>query len=136
MKPSFFHLPAILLLLVIASAFTATPVARPSLHITIQGVEGRDLLKDGIARTEFAPLTIDTDQEGAVVKKFDIVLARGSKPIETVEVATGNRVDLREFADSARPGARLVVDVKEITGIELTDVEHSVVVIPVKQAHY
>ena len=132
MKPSLFVF--LTALSVVLSSYAVLPIDKRTLYVTVQGLAGRDLLKEGVARTEFAPLTIDSDQGQVKVKRFDVTLARGSKPVEVVEVATGNRIDLREFADSARSGDRLVIDIKELSGIEQGERSGGeyVIIVPVK----
>ena len=132
MKLSLYY--SLILLSLIVSSYTIEATVKPAFQVTIQGIEGRNLLKEGVARPEFAPMTIETDQEGIAVKKFEVVLARGSNPVETFEVATGNRMDLREFADSARSGDRLVVDIREVSGLDQADISGAkyVIVIPVQ----
>ena len=134
MKPSFYCSLVILLISIAISSYTAGTAEKPTLQVAIQGMEGQDILKEGVARTEFALMTIETDQEGTAVKKFEVILARGSSPIERFEVNAGNSMDLREFADSARSGDRLVIDIKEVSGIEQADIFGAayVISIPVK----
>ena len=119
----------------LASLLLASHVPRNSkpsaFHVTIQGIEGRDILKEGVARTEFARMTLETDREETAIEGFEVVLARGSSPVETFVVDTGNSMDLREFADSARSGDRLVIDVKKVTGIDPANASY-VMSIPVK----
>ena len=99
------------------SSCTAEATKPPVFHVTISGIEGRNL-EEGIDRHEFALMTLEATEEGAAVTRFDIILARGNQPIETLEDNQGNSIDLREFADTAQSGDRLVIDVKEISGVE------------------
>ena len=133
MKRPLFYSSILLASLLLVSYVSKS--SKPSaFHVTIQGIEGRDILKEGVARTEFARMTLETDREETAVEGFEVVLARGSSPVETFVVDTGNSMDLREFADSARSGDRLVVDVKEVTGMNPADVSGTdyVIAIPVK----
>ena len=132
---SFLHCSFLFLSLsVIISSYTVEVTEKPTFQVVIQGTQGRDLLKEGVSRNEFAPMTIVTDQKEARVEGFDVVLARGSSPIEVFEVAAGNSMDLREFAGSARSGDRLVIEIKKISGIESADLSGTeyIVIIPVK----
>lgn len=47
------------------------------------------------------------------VSQFEITLARGTRPVDSKKVS-GEEVDLTSFASKARPGDRLVIEVKEV----------------------
>lgn len=131
MKPSLQNSLVALLIFGLASAFLTAK--KPTFEVAVQGIEDRNILKEGVARTEFALMTIETKEEGTAVEKFEIVLARGSNPIEVVVVEEGNSMNLLEFADSAQSGDRLVIDIQAMsgTGTDLSGA-NAVVVIPVK----
>ena len=122
MKSSICYSLLILLTFTLASSFLAKTHDKPTFQVTIQGIENRNIIEEGIASTEFALMTIETDEKDTEVKEFEVVLARGSNPVEHTVVETGNSFDLREFADSAKSGDRIVVDIKEIAGTQRANV--------------
>lgn len=114
------------------SACSAEATESPVFQVTIAGVEELNL-ETGIDRHEFALMTLEATKEGAAVTRFDVTLARGNQPIESVEGTEGNTLDLREFSDTAESGDRLVIDVKEMSGTELpTAGTATVVSIPIQ----
>jgi hypothetical protein len=86
-----------------------------SFVVTVQGVEDRDVLKDGLRQSEMTLLTINTNMEGVVVEKFGIMHARGTSPVTRATVR-GNTFDLGDFRSLAKPGDRILITITSVVG--------------------
>lgn len=59
------------------------------------------------------------------VTRWEVTLARGSRPVETKKV-TSQKVNLTSFASKARPGDRIVIEVKEVKRLNFQNKEETV----------
>ena len=96
-------------LTLVVSSFTIFFVEERNFKISIAGVNHE--LKDGLNPSEFAKMTIESKDENVNVKSFEITLARGSRAI-SIKTYEGNTVDLNQLKTNARPGDRIVIDIK------------------------
>lgn len=96
-------------LTLVVSSFTIFFVEEPNFKISIAGVNHE--LKDGLNPSEFAKMTIESKDENVNVKSFEITLARGARAI-SIKTYEGNTVDLNQLKTNARPGDRIVIDIK------------------------
>ena len=133
MKPSHVQVLAVASVFVLASAFT---LQEATYSVTIQGVESRDILKDGVKATELTEVTVGVSREDLKVREFEIILARGQSPVgfPTVTVK-GNKYDLEKYRKIAKPGDRIVITLKKLansTGDMVVEVRNSTLTIPIK----
>jgi len=102
--------------------------------IKVDGVDQLSL-REGLSPSELAPMTIETSNKEVNVSEFEVVLARGSRPVEnSVQVVQGNSYDLANFSQFAKPGDRIVIQLNKLGGSEeevLTD-QNRAIVIPIK----
>ncbi len=96
-------------LTLVVSSFTIFFVEERNFKISIAGVNHE--LKDGLNPSEFAKMTIESKDENVNVKSFEITLARGARAI-SIKTYEGNTVDLNQLKTNARPGDRIVIDIK------------------------
>ena len=96
-------------LTLVVSSFTIFFVEEHNFKISIAGVNHE--LKDGLNPSEFAKMTIESKDENVNVKSFEITLACGSRAI-SIKTYEGNTVDLNQLKTNARPGDRIVIDIK------------------------
>ncbi|WKN40469.1 hypothetical protein [Tunicatimonas pelagia] len=117
----------------LASSFISVTKDEVNFSIKINGKEKVDLEK-GISSSDLPTITIEADDKGLSVEKFDIILARGNRPVEyPVKTIDGNRFDLSAYSVTAKPGDRVVIELREIDGLEeeLPD-EKKLLIIPIK----
>ena len=106
------------LLIVLISFFTTafTVATFSNFTIKVEGLEDRDVMREGLMISEFAPITVEAKIENMRVEAIEISLGRGGKlvsiPAKTVK---GNRLDLTEYAELARPGDRILFKLHTIT---------------------
>lgn len=93
------------------SSFTLFPTESPNFKILIKGV-GHDL-KEGLKTSEFAKMTIESNDENVKVETFEITLARGNRAI-SIQTIDGNSFDLGKYKGQARSGDRIVIDIKKL----------------------
>lgn len=123
-------------LMVFATAIANAFVAEDTLFtVTIQGVENRDVLKDGVKPFEMTQVTVDVRDKNFKIHEFEIILARGKSAVGfPATVVTGNQYDLVKFRGIAKPGDRIVIKVNKTIGsngerIHLSD---GILQIPIK----
>ncbi|MEM9676160.1 MAG: GldM family protein [Cyclobacteriaceae bacterium] len=117
------------------SGFIALTLANDlTFTVRVDGVEQLSL-KKGLSPAELALMTIETSDANVSISEFEIVLARGSRPVEkSVQVIQGNNYDLANFSRFAKPGDRIVIQLNELSGSEdeaLTD-QNRAIVIPIR----
>lgn len=125
------NIPGLVALLIMGlTAFRVT--SDNGFLFVIQGLEGRDVLKEGLSPTDFTLLTIKNDNKSLQVNEFEIVLARGQSPVGLpVTVVHGNSISLDKFRPFAKTGDRLVVKVRTVNG-EQVQSEDAIFVIPIR----
>lgn len=135
MKPSFLPSLSIVLIIVLTSSFTIEPTNGLTFNIKIQGLENRNVSKDGVIPSELAQMIIEANDENIKIEEFEIVLARGNRPVSIPnKIVQGNNYDLTKFSELARSGDRIVIKVNEVTGSkdsELSD-KNELLIIPIK----
>jgi hypothetical protein len=109
MKKSSFIFALFIVLFV--SSFTLFPTENPNFKILIKGVDHD--LKEGLKTSEFAKMTIESNDENVKVETFEITLARGSRAI-SIQTIDGNSFDLGKYRGQARSGDRIVIDIKKL----------------------
>ncbi|WPP50824.1 GldM family protein [Catalinimonas niigatensis] len=112
MKTSLFQIIGTACIVLLISAFTLFPYNDFALNVKVQGMENKDLLKEGLTPAELAIMTIESNDEKVSIEKFEVVLARGTRPI-SVESVNGNQYDLINFSEQAKAGDRIVIEVME-----------------------
>lgn len=131
------YFPSVLLTLgcvFLLSSFILISVDQLSFTINIEGVETLDL-KKGLTPSELSRMTIDSDDADVSVSEFQVVLARGNRPVAIpAKLVKGNSYDLAEYESFAKSGDRLVVALIEINGLKEDDIsaEKRVIIIPIK----
>ncbi|MDN5211896.1 hypothetical protein QQ020_07530 [Fulvivirgaceae bacterium BMA12] len=106
----------IVLISFFASAFTVETFS--DFTIKVEGIEDRDLMREGLALSELALMTIGTNVENMRVDAFEISLARGSRLVSPTKPVQGNSFDLTTYAELARPGDRFALKLKVIKAEE------------------
>ena len=131
-KLSHLQLLLILFVIVLTSAFTSQEA---TYTVTIQGVENRDILKDGVTGPELTEVTVGGWRKDLKVREFEIILARGQSPVGFPSVTVkGNKYDLEKYRKIAKPGDRILITLKKLadsTGL-VVDVRNSTLAIPIK----
>jgi len=117
------------------SGFIAFTLANDlAITVKVEGVEQLSL-REGLSPSELAMMTIETSNENVSVREFEVILARGSRPVEnSVQVIQGNSYDLDKFSQFAKPGDRIVIQLNKLSHSEeerLTD-QNRAIVIPIK----
>lgn len=112
MKKSFFFSAIFVLLSLSLPSFSQLPIEYLEFKYSIKGVE-RDF-EDGLKPSEFAELTIETANQNITITAFQITLARGNRAVEISNVES-NKFNLKKFADQARTGDRIVIEVKKLS---------------------
>ena len=127
-KSLFFHLN-ILLVALVSSAFVQFSLDGLQFKYSIKGVSHD--LTDGLEPSEFAELSIKTEDKKLKVESFQITLARGNRAIETTYVK-GNTINLSKYVRKVRSGDRLVIEVKVLKNdSESMKPPSSIVTIPI-----
>lgn len=123
MKPSSFFSVLFVLTLLLTS-FTWETNHRRKYEIKIKGVESNSLLilKEGISAAELNEMTIETKKSRTHVASFNVVLARGPRPVDTPEKVDGNKFDLSGYSRVARKGDRISIEILELIRIKDNDV--------------
>lgn len=125
---------AAVLSILLTSAILISPANDLAFTIKVDGIDQLSL-REGLSPSELAPMTIETSKSEVEVSEFEIVLARGSRPVEnSVQVIQGNSFDLAAFTHYAKSGDRIVIQLNELDGSEdeeLTD-QNRAIVIPIK----
>lgn len=122
-----------LLMIVLFSAFTVAFNSDYGLNIKVEGIASKNILQEGIIPSEFAMMTIESDNPTVKIQQFEIVLARGTRAIfPGSQTVSGNQFDLENLSDAAKAGDRIVIKIKKVSGEENIDSKSSFVVIPVK----
>jgi len=93
----------------------STSVADLRYNVKVQGVEDRDVLKEGLKPSELGHLTIDAADGNVQISEFEIVHARGKSALMGT-VVTGNTFDLHKYQGKAKAGDRIVIKVNKISG--------------------
>ncbi len=108
------------LLIVLISFFTSafTKATFSDFTIKVKGLEDRDLRREGLKISEFAPMTVSANVENMRVDAFEISLARGSRLVSPTKSVQGNSFDLTTFAELARPGDMFALKLKVIKAEE------------------
>jgi len=124
--------PAVILCL-LAPLLTAVPQYPLVFSVNVQGVDNRNVLKDGVEPDELANLTINVDGKSLYVDEFDVIHARGKSPVGSMAVK-GNSCNLSSFRKKAKSGDRLVIDIKRVVDHQQHPIESGqlVVQIPIK----
>lgn len=106
------------LLMVFATIATNAFIVEDTLFaVTIQGIENRDVLKDGVKPFELTQVTLDVRDKNFKIHEFEIILARGKSPVGFPNaVVTGNKCDLAKFRGIAKSGDRIVIKVNKGIG--------------------
>jgi hypothetical protein len=117
------------------SGFIALTLANDlAFTVKVDGIGQLDL-QEGLSASELAIMTIETSNQNVSVSEFEVILARGSRPVEnSVQVIQGNSYDLTNFSRFAKSGDRIVIQLNKLSGSEdeaLTD-QNRAIVIPVK----
>jgi hypothetical protein len=132
---SFFFAPLLAIIVIFsASSFVANFEDETKFSISIEGIENFNS-KEGISVSEFAKMVIETNSKEISVEEFEIILARGSKPIShPTQVVPGNEFDLAEYAELAKTGDRFVIELRKVNGIEINKLsdEEILFTIPIK----
>ena len=93
------------------SSFTLFPTENPNFKILVKGVDHD--LKEGLKTSEFAKMTIESNDENVKVESFDITLARGNRAI-SISTIESNTFDLGQYRGQARSGDRIVIEIKKL----------------------
>ncbi|MEM9830551.1 MAG: hypothetical protein AAF944_07920 [Bacteroidota bacterium] len=111
----------LLLSVLLVSSFVYVIKDEISFSVKIDGKEEVDLEK-GILSSNLPTITIEADDKRISVKKFDIILARGSRPVKnSVKTISGNEFDLSAYSVTAKSGDRIVIELREVNGIEIEE---------------
>jgi|GEM_PF-4223757 hypothetical protein len=106
----------------------------PKIIITIAGVEGKNVIEEGVKPEELGPLTITANDGSWNVESFEIVHARGQSPVSYASPIKGNTFDASAMKSSAKSGDRLVIVLKQVTNARRQPVtlQNKTVVVPIK----
>lgn len=125
---------ASMLSLLLTSVTLVSATSDLAFTIKVDGIEQLSL-REGLSPSELALMTIETSKSEVAVSEFEIVLARGNRPVGTSnKTIRGNSYDLTKFAQFAKPGDRIVIQLNELSGSEnngLTD-QNRAIIIPIK----
>lgn len=122
-----------LMIIGLLSSFTFSSNSDYALNIKVKGVETKNIIQEGITPSEFAMMTIESNNPSIKIQQFEIVLARGTRAIfPGSHTVSGNQFDLENISDAAKAGDRIVIEIKKVSGEENIDSKSSFVVIPVK----
>jgi hypothetical protein len=103
-------IPVVLYISVFLCSFNHHLSDNAKIEINIHGVD-HDFLREGIEIAQFNQMSIQFRDEIMVVQAFQITLARGTRSIDISDVR-GNSFNLRKYIRMARPGDRIVIEVK------------------------
>lgn len=119
----------IALTLIVAVLTSSTPKDF-EYKLNIGGVNG-NYTKEGLRQTNFDEMKISTNRM-IKVEEFEVILARGKRPVHYDKGIQGNRFDLRKYSKDTRDGDRIVIVIKKISNdkIELTQ-NNSILTIPI-----
>ena len=108
--------PFLVTVLVLATVASSFVTADLSFSVTVQGVEGRNVLEAGLKPSELTSLTIASSDTTKEIEAFEILLARGKSPVGfPVSNVDGNACDLKKFRGVAKPGDRIVIRINRIS---------------------
>jgi len=105
---------ALLIALVAVSATSFSP-QELTFSVSCEGLENRNVLKDGLKPSELSTFTVSANQKAVAVERLNVILARGEQPVLR-ETVTGNNFNIPAFHSSAKPGDRIVIEVVKISG--------------------
>lgn len=128
-------LPTLCIVLMSSFISASTTTSLNDFTIKVNGLENRNVMTEGISASEFATMTIQTNDENRQIKGFEISLARGNQLVSLPgKTVIGNSFDLKTYSALARPGDRIVIKLN--TAIDKKDHEgtskHFYMTIPVK----
>jgi len=109
------HLPVFLVLMFLVSAFAILPFEDPNFKILVKGVTHD--LNEGLKPSEFAKITIVSEDKSIEVSSIEITLARGNRAVSILTVKSDS-FDLREFKNEARSGDRIVIQIINVSDKE------------------
>lgn len=133
MKTTLFQILCTALITLSLTAFTTFSLDDLTFEVQVQGVENKNLLKEGLQPAELALMTIESNDEKVSIEKFEVILARGSRPVsEGSQTVSGKQFDLATFAEQARAGDRIVIEIMELSTAQSLDNQSSIITIPIK----
>ncbi|MDN5211898.1 hypothetical protein QQ020_07540 [Fulvivirgaceae bacterium BMA12] len=83
--------------------------------IKVEGIEDRDLRREGLKPSEFALMTIEAKIENMRIDAVEISLGYGSGLVSATKTVKGNSLDLTEYSELAKPGGRIILKLHTIT---------------------
>lgn len=102
------------------------------IKIIVQGVENRDVTREGLMPAELTYLILESRDKTAGVEEFQIFLARGQSPVGVpATVIRGNQVALEKYRPFARTGDRLVINLRKLKGDQKLP-DNKIIVIPIR----
>jgi len=115
--------------------YSVRAIPKPELKITSNGVvvnekDGMDLsslrsLEAKVIADEGFKTFLPNDARYRVIE-WDVLLARGSKAIETKNVKDAEKVSIAAMMEKARPGDRIVVEIKKVVRTNFNNVDEPV----------
>lgn len=114
MKTSFFYSLSTLFVAILICSFTIYPFKDFALNIKVEGQESKNIFQEGLQPSELALMTIESTDEKISIKEFEVILARGTRPV-AIKSVNGNQYDLANFADQAKSGDRIVIEITKFS---------------------
>lgn len=131
MKTPLFQTACTACTVLLFSAFAPFSFNDFALDVKVQGMENKDLLKEGLTPAELALMTLESNDEQLSIEQFEVILARGTRPI-AVHSVEGNQYDLARFSAQVKSGDRIVIEIMETSSTVPLDDKALYVSIPIR----
>lgn len=122
-------------LLILGVMVFLASTSRSDLRFTVsmQGLEGKDILKEGVNAAQLTRLIVRAMDEKIIVEELDITHARGKSAVNKASVRGDNTFDLKDFRSQAKRGDRIIVEIRKVRGANaaVLDKENSILQIPI-----
>ena len=122
------------LILGILVAVASLSVADLRFIVIIDGIQQRNVIKDGLRPAELSQLTLMSNDKAVGISEFEIIHVRGASPVHEAVLTNTNTYDLKHLRPQAKPGDRIVIKIKNVTGGHYNRLseENSTILIPVR----